>query len=265
MGAWIRKILDLEIGLYGANICFFLVLSLFPGLVLVLYILGHTAFNAMDLIDLLQTLVPEALMPAVERLVVNTWYNSAGAVVPVSAAAALWSASRGVYGLVTGLNRVYGVRENRGYFRTRILSMLWSLVLMAVLAGTLVIHVFGGALVDALEHSPGFWHTVVDFRQILLTVTQTGVFALVYTVLPNRAGRFSASLPGAAGAAVGWQIFARAFSIYVRGSSRYLTIYGPVYLMALGMLWLYCCGVILLTGGAVNRLLEKSKPQEKFS
>lgn len=255
-----RKIARLRLPMYAANVCYFLVLAIFPGLLLVLSSLRFTDLSASDLIYALESLVPAALMPAVERLIVSTYYNSTGTVVSVSAAAALWSASRGVYGLIMGLNRVYGAHEDRGYVRTRVLSAVYMFLLLMVLVLTLALHVFGTNLIAFLENSTApaarFLSQVVDLRLVILLLAQTAVFTLVYMVLPNKPNRFFASLPGAVGAALGWQIFSKLFSVYVTHFSGYANIYGSVYAMALGMLWLYCCTLILLFGGVVNRVAE---------
>ena len=102
-------VMDLQIPVYAANACYFLVLMIFPALLLVMSSLRYTSLSANDLIEVLGTVVPSALMPTVERLIVNTYYNSSGVVISVSAVTALWSSSRGVYGLLTGLNHVYGL------------------------------------------------------------------------------------------------------------------------------------------------------------
>ena len=81
------------------------------------------------------------------------------------------------------------------------------------------------------------------------------VFTALYMVLPNRRNRFWSSLPGATVAAVGWQVFSNLFSIYVQRLNVYTNIYGSVYALALGMLWLYICVTIVLFGGVLNRLI----------
>ena len=100
---------DLQIPVYAANACYFLAIAIFPGLLLILASLRFTPLSATDLIRALEGILPSALLGAAESLIVSTYYNSSGAVVGISAVAALWSASRGVHGLLAGLNKVYGV------------------------------------------------------------------------------------------------------------------------------------------------------------
>lgn len=252
-------VMDLQIPVYAANACYFLVLMIFPALLLVMSSLRYTSLSANDLIEVLGTVVPSALMPTVERLIVNTYYNSSGVVISVSAVTALWSSSRGVYGLLTGLNHVYGVREDRGYFYTRLISVVYTFAFLMVLILTLVLHVFGksiAAWINAKDLALVDWVArVIDIRFLVLLGLQILVFTALYMVLPNRRNRFWSSLPGATVAAVGWQVFSNLFSIYVQRLNVYTNIYGSVYALALGMLWLYICVTIVLFGGVLNRLI----------
>ena len=116
IGLW-QEIRDLRIPLHAANTGFFLILSVFPALVLLLSIIRYTPLDVHSLLLFLEGIIPEALLPEMELLIVNTYENTTGAVVSLSAITALWSASRGVYGLITGLNAVYRVPEQRRFLR----------------------------------------------------------------------------------------------------------------------------------------------------
>ena len=269
MGGWIlnkilvfsRKVARLQMPLYATNVCYYLVLAVFPGLLLVLASLRYTPLSASDLIAVLENLVPDPLMGAVERLIVSTYYNSTGTMVSLSAVAAVWSASRGIYGLICGLNRVYAVRENRSFLKTRLLSAVYMVLFLVVMLLTLVLHVFGTNVIHLLESNQAPWAQillqVVDLRMVILLSAQTLVFTLMYMVLPNQRNRFFSSIPGAVAAALGWHIFSKVFSIYVVHFDSYSNIYGSLYAVALGMLWLYCCTLILLCGGALNRAIGR--------
>lgn len=257
----IRWIGGMNMPVYAANACYFLVLSIFPLLLLILASLRYTSLSAVDLIDLVSRILPTALVPAAEKLIVNTYYNSSGAVVSVSALVALWSASRGIHGLLVGLNHIYGVQEDRSALYTRLISVAYLFVFLIVLILTLVFHVFGQTLSDWI-HSMDLplvelVEQVIDIGSIVVLVAEVLAFAAVYMVLPNRRNNFLHSLPGAAVAAVGWQLFSNIFSFYVENMiTSYSNIYGSVYMVAVSMLWLYFCILILLFGGVVNRMVQ---------
>lgn len=256
----VRQLQAMNIPTHAANAGYFIVLSVFPMLVLVLSILRYTDLDAGDLLDLLAGYLPSALLDEAESLITKTYAHTGATVVSVSALSALWSASRGIYGILRGLNAIYDVQEDRGYLFTRTISVFYTFAFLVVLLLSLALNVFGGYLISFLPHRNGFvwWllSRVLSFRFGVMLILQTALFAAMFTVLPNRPNRFRDSLPGAILASLGWLIFSDLFSVYVEHWAGYSGIYGSVYAVALGMLWLYFCLMILFFGGALNKLLE---------
>lgn len=255
----IARLRQMKIPLLAAYSGFFIVLSLFPALLLVLSGLSRTGLTAHRLLELLEGVLPRALMGAAEQLISSVYRNASGAVAGFSALTALWSASRGVYGLVTGLNAVYGVAERRGYLLTRLISVAYTFVLEAVLALTLALYVFGTGLLNFLRSLGLPAATVLagllDMRYVLLPAVQSLLFTLMFMLLPNRRSSLRESLPGGLLAGAGWLLFSRLYFLYVSHFPRYANIYGSVYAIAVSMLWLYGCLEIIFLGGALNRLL----------
>ena len=258
MGLW-QETRQLAVPLHAANTGFFLILSLFPALVLLLSILCYTPLDVHSLLRFLEGIVPEALLPEAEILIVSTYENTTGAVVGLSAVTALWSASRGIYGLITGLNTIYRVTERRSFLQVRLLSVLYTFAFLLVLLLTLVLHVFGTGILELIAGSSipffRFLSGVVDLRFFLLVFLQTALFSAMFMALPDRKNSLGDSLPGAFLASIGWLVFSHIFSLYVEHFPTYSRIYGSVYAVALSMLWLYCCISIVFYGGILNRIL----------
>ena len=259
----VRHIQSLNVPLYAANAGFFMILSLFPALVLVLSLLRFTGLQVGSLVEVLSSIIPEALMPTVEELVLSTYENSSGALVGVSALTAIWSASKGVYGLLTGLNTVYGVSEDRGWFYTRFISVLYTFIFFGVLILTLIVHVFGGTIarLQPITHSRllRILSGIIDFRFLVLLIVQPLVFMLLFAFLPNGRNKLRDTVPGAVLASLGWLVFSDLFSIYVENFASLSNIYGSVYAVALSMLWLYCCLSLIFYCAAFNQYLEDHK------
>lgn len=266
-GGLIGKIMDaaktvkqMHIPLHAAYAAYFIVLAVFPALVLILSVLRYTGMEVRGLVELLDDILPSTMAEGAEELIYSTYRNSSGAMVGVSAVTALWSASRGIYGLLTGLNAVYGVSENRGYIYTRSISVVYTFVFILILLLTLVLHVFGNSIINLMRQVDNpvviFFIDLIDLRFFLLLFLQSLVFTLMFMVLPNkRRSRFMESLPGGVLSSLGWLVFSDIYSIYVENFSKYSTIYGSVYGIAITMLWLYCCMSILFYGGTLNRYL----------
>ena len=251
-----------NIPLHAAYAAYFLILSIFPALLLVLSMLRYTGLTVEDLIWVIGDFFPQPLMETAEELVYSIYFHSSSTVVGVAAVTALWSASRGMYGILRGLNAIYGVSEDRGYLYTRGISVVYTFLFLLVLLLTLVLHVFGNSILKMLTMVDNkvliFLLDLVDFRFFLLLILQSLLFTLMFMTLPNKRNRFLDSLPGGVLSSLGWLVYSDLYSIYVEHFSNYANIYGSVYAIALCMLWLYCCMSILFYGGALNRyLMEK--------
>ena len=249
----------MQIPLHSAYTGFFLILSLFPGLLLLLGILRYTAWEPADLMALLENFLPESLLPTAQALIHASYRHSSKTVVTISVLGTIYSASRGMFGVQNGLDAVYAPGQHRSYLRRRWLSILYNITFLGMGLATLALYLAGSALADLL------WMTahpavmlllrLIDLRALFLLLMQIGLFTLLYALLPGRRNRLSASLPGAAFAALGWMIFSKLFSLYVENFSKYANIYGSVYALALGMLWLYFCICIFFYGAALNQYL----------
>ena len=102
----VRRIAAYRVALYAANAGFFVTLSVFPLLLLLMGLLRYSGLDARRLAILLKGVVPEALLPILERLSRNAWAHTSGMALGLSAVTTLWSAGRGMHGLLTGLNAV---------------------------------------------------------------------------------------------------------------------------------------------------------------
>lgn len=253
----------MNIPVHSAYTSFFLVLSLFPSLVILFGMLAYTSIGLDELMNFLEGFLPTAFLPLARKVMSGAYEHTSGTIVSLSALTALWSAARGVRGLLMGLNAVNGLEERRSYLATRGLSMLYTFLFLIVLVLTLVFHVFGRGIIDYLRMTTNpaliFVMDLVDGRFLLLLVLQTALFAAMYAYLPSRNQSLRGSLPGAVFASVGWMVCSNLFSLYVEYFPNYAHVFGSIYAAALAMLWLYTCICIVFYGAALNRWLAEHK------
>lgn len=259
--SFLQFVRPMQIALHSAYTCFFLVLSLFPGLLLLLGLLRYTAMEAADLMGLLEGFLPESLFPTVQSLVIASYRHSSGTVVTISVLGMLYSASRGMFGIRNGLDAIYTPVHRRSYWGRRGISIIYNITFLLALLLTLMLYLASTALIDYL------WMTthpiimkllqLVDLRSLLLLIMQTAIFSLMYALLPGQRSRLRRNFPGAVFAALGWMVFSKLFSVYMDNFGLYSNIYGSVYALALGMLWLYFCISIFFYGAALNRFLAE--------
>lgn len=247
--------------MYATHAGYFMVLSVFPLLLLLVSLLRYTGLEVRTLTNLLDGFLPHAFLQPAKQWILSIYQNSSGALLSVSALTALWSAGRGIYGLMAGLNAIYGVKENRGYLYTRLVSVAYTFLFLLVLLLTLLGSIFGNQLLQWLRRSDSgllqFVTWLLSLRFLLLFFLQSGVFTAMFMVLPNCKNSFRASWPGAALASLGWLIFSGLYSVYLEHFSGLSHFFGSVYAVSLSMLWLYFLLSILFYGGILNRYLAQ--------
>lgn len=254
-----RKISALRISVYAANATFFLLLSAFPAILLLLSVLQYTPLSQQDFLALLRGVVPSVLLPLLEFIVTDVFESGSWTILSVSAIAAVWSASRGVYGVVIGLNAIYQAKESRSYLALRLRCVFYTLLFLLALLLTLAAHVFGRKILAYFSSKDipifRFLAYLMRLRFLVVGLVLTLFFTVIFMVFPNRRTGFLASLPGAAGAAVAWIGFSAIFSVYTAKFGNYSAFYGSIAGIALTMLWLYACMCIVFYGGVFNRCL----------
>ena len=249
-----------RVEMYAAHASYFIIISLFPTLVVLLAMLRYTGLEISGLLNLMETFVPEALFPLITAGVQRVYQNSSGMVLSISIVGALWSASRGVYCLMLGLNAIYGVKESRGYLYTRTVSVFYMFAFLAILVLTLILNVYSDQLLSFFSrwlHIIEGLDGILNFHFLWLILLQFALFTMMYKFLPNEKVRFIHALPGAGLTVVGWLTFSKVYSLYVTHFSQIAGIYDSLYSVALGMLWLYLCISILFYGGVLNRAIMK--------
>lgn len=256
-----KQLSEYNVPLYAANTSFYLVLSFFPAVMLILCLLPYVGFTEMDLLYAIESVTPNIMHPLIESIISNMSKNSSGVLISATALVAIWSSSKSVYSIQQGLNSIHGVMENRNYILRRLFSMLYMVILIAALLLTFVLHGFGSEIADYFETKTiPILHFIVKllrFRGLLLFALLSALFTAFYCVLPNRKVKIRQALPGAILSALGWQLFTYFFSYYVRHSGSYSLIYGSLAGIAVGMLWLFFCFSILFYGCIFNLFLEK--------
>ncbi|MCL1822623.1 MAG: YihY/virulence factor BrkB family protein [Oscillospiraceae bacterium] len=263
----IKKLDDNKIGIYSAQSAFFIIIAFFPTIMLLLTLLNYLPFSAEQIEDFSMDFLPPQVETFIESLLDEIFQKASGAVISVATVTALWSASRGLLAVITGLNSIYGVEEKRNYIKLRLITMLYMLAFMATLIITLIILVFGSAIASRLIDS------VPALRNADLFLTWTRwlfgfcllilFFWALYSFAPGRKTSSIMEFPGAIISAGGWVGFSALYSFYITNFANYSYLYGSLTAVVLLMLWLYICMNILFFGAQVNVIIRKEYEKHK--
>ncbi len=240
----------------GSQLAFFFLLSLFPLLIFIFTLLPYLNLNQAEIFSFINDYAPESVASLIEDTLGEILNNRNGGLLSVGALATIWSASKGMNALTKALNLSYFKEETRSFIVARGMSMVFTVMLIAVLLVALILPVFG-------EQISNFAHTYLgvsegllvwfnSLRWIIPPVLIYVVFSLIYWLVPNLKIRYKSVFFGSVFATVGWILTSVGFSFYVSSFGNYSSTYGSIGAIIVLMMWLYFSAIILMLGGQIN-------------
>jgi YihY family inner membrane protein len=249
--ALLRYLSRTAVHTYAFSVAANAILSLFPFIVLMLTIarLLHSSQMVNVIRGMLEVLLPTGQEFVTRNMVYLVYSQKRVAAVSV---VMLLISSTGVFlPLEVALNQVWGVKENRSYWRNQLTSLG-----LAFMVGVLALLSMGvSASHEMLLRFIFFGHTGSPFfhfvertmLRVLGVVASISLFFLIYWVLPNRRVRVMAVLPGAIITGLLWEA-AKQLYILVLPWLDLKSVYGPFSISVGLMLWAFLSGLIVLAG-----------------
>ncbi|MEA2731086.1 MAG: rane protein [Acetobacteraceae bacterium] len=171
---------------------------------------------------------------------------------------ALWSASRGMSGLISAFNIAYQEKETRGFVKLNLIAI--GLTVGMLVGGTVIIALVG-VLPAAIQFiglgSVTQWLLLVLEWPLLIVVVMTGL-AVLYRYAPNRrTPRWRWVSPGALAATALWLLGSVGFTVYVTHFNSYDKTYGSLGGVVVMLTWLYLSSFVTLFGAVINAQSER--------
>ncbi len=255
-----RKMNASRVGAYAGQAAFFMFLSLIPLVMLFLSLLKQFGTESLYISVSAEEFVPGVISSFFNIYIDEIMDDTKLSLTIVSACVLLWSASKGIFAIIGGLNSVYEIKEDRGYFYLRFISIFYTVAFVGLLVGALIIMVFGNMLNDMLysllPDLKGLVYIISSLRFIIAFVLLVLFFTVMFKSLPSGKQRFSDQLPGAVITSAGWVSFSILFSFFVDNFSNYANIYGSLTAIIVLLLWLYVCMYIMFIGAEINLILS---------
>ena len=245
-----------HVNAYAAQSSFFVIIAIFPLLMLLLSLIRYTPITEQDLINTTLAITPNTLDPLIEQIISEMYNQSNFAILSITAITAVWSASKGILAIIRGLNSVFGIDEKRNYITLRVIASFYTIILVLLIVLSLGVMVFGNSILRLFEKNLPLLYEIAEFilslRIVYIPVIFTIAFVYVYKIVQNKQYSFFDHLPGALFTALGWIIFSYGYSIYIDYFQSSTYIYGSLTTVVLLMLWVYICMYILFMGAEIN-------------
>ena len=249
-----------EIQTYAGSSSFFLLLAAIPTIMLLLALSQHLPLVKVDIATYIRSASPTSVKPLVDGILNDIYENGSTALLSASAFTAIYTATRGVFSLMKGMNVMYGVRDDRKPVLKWIIAGIYTVLTVVLILTTAIVLVLAVTLRDFISrifpHITALLDFIINIRMTTMLCIMIFFFLLIYIFLPNRKTSLIKQLPGAIFSALGWVIASAAFSFYLENYARYSQIYGSLTTIIISMIWIYMLMCILFFGALVNILWE---------
>lgn len=254
----------------AAQLAYYFLFALFPLLIFLTtifgFLVGSDAGLRENLFGYLGSVLPPSSFDLIKSIITEVSESSSGGKLTLGLFLALWAASSGLEALTSSINKTYGIKESRPWWKVRLISLGLTLALAVLVISALMIVLFGGQIVDWIANSYNFgdvfrtvwktaqWAIVLSF--VLLA------FALIYYFSPDvKSHKWYFITPGALIGVGLWMLVSFGFRIYLQNFDSYSATYGSIGAVIILMLWLYLSATAILIGSEINSEIENAAAQ----
>lgn len=251
----------------GTQLAYFLILSMFPFIIVFLNLLTYTPLVREDVLGGMIMYLPLETQKLIEGFVSEISISSSQGLLSIAAFLGIWTASSGLKSVIKAINRAYDYKESRSFIRLKLLSLVFTIALLVLLTLVFMTLVFGELVGNKLFSLLGLGNVFIYLwaylRIIIPLVYMVLIFGLLYKFSPCTSKineiPLSTTLPGAIFTSLGWMLISIFFSYYVNNFGRYAITYGSLVGIILLLIWLYISSVIIILGGEINATIEHFK------
>ena len=245
-----------QLFLLAAGLAYHAFLAIFPALIAGVLLFGLFA-DPEEIIDMATRatsgLPKEAQALIIEQVQVLVMQpENLGAGLVVSLIVAVVSASSGISNLMTAVNAIYGIVQQRGYFTRRLISfgaMLAAVVFIVLLLGLVAVV---PALIGFVNVGVPRWALEVA-RWLLTAVIFACALSLIYRFFPeNPPPTFRWASLGAVIATLLFLIASAGYSLYISNFSSLSRTYGTLAGIVITLIWFWMLSFAVLLGAQIN-------------
>ncbi len=250
----------------AAQLSFYFLLALFPLLLFLTTLFGYFAQSdelRESLLGYFRRVVPRSAFQVVRDTLREISAGAGGGKLSIGLIGTLWAASSGMAAITAGLNKAYGVKDERPWWKVRLIAIGLTIAFSIFTLIALVLIIAGGRLgafladrfglqdAFAIAWNIGRWPVAIFFALVAIN--------LLYRFAPYRKrAKWEWMTPGALAAMTLWIAASLGFRLYLRYANPYNVTYGSLGAVIILLLWLYITGIAILVGAEINGEIERA-------
>ena len=252
----------------AAQLAYYCFLSVFPALLIIVALTSVFPRNLLDqILASFGSFTPPDVLRIVTTQVQLIRESGHTGLLTFGVLGALWSSSSAMNATIDTLNRAYGIREARSWWKVQSLAIVLTITMSIFVLISFTLIVAGPEIAEkaAAGHGLGpifeWTWKILQWPVIFLLISEG--FAAVYYLAPDVEQRWPWILPGAHLATGLWLLISLGFRFYVTHFGQYNQIYGAIGGVIVMLLWFYLSGLVLLFGAEFNSEIEHASPYGK--
>jgi len=252
---------------WAAALTYRAILSLFPGLLVLVAIIGLLGQSASQkLLTNVNKHAPTGARATIRNIFDNAQHqHSAASVIGVIALlVALWSASGFVAAFMRASNAIYDIGEGRPIWKLAPVRLGVTVFLVVAVVVSAAIALLSRGIAHDIGNAIGLGSTAVSVWGIvkwpLLVVIACLTLSVLYWAAPNvKQPGFTWISPGGALSVVIWAAASAGFAVYVANFASYNKTYGSLAGIVVFLVWLWISNMALLLGAEFNSELQRAR------
>ena len=252
---------------WSAALTYYGLLSIFPGLLVLVSLLGMLSNNGQQTVQsTVKEVAPSQQLQSLVQTVLSQVQDpgKAGIAALIGIAVAFWSASGYIAAFMRASNAIYDVPEGRPIWKTLPIRLGVTAIIGIMLVISAAIVVFTGDLAQVVGEKIGMGGVAVTVWSIakwpVLIILVSLMFAILYWASPNaKTGGFRWVSPGGIFAVVLWILASAAFAIYLGNFANYNKTYGTLGGVIAFLVWLWISNIAILLGAELDAELQRGR------
>lgn len=257
----IEVYLDRRVSRSSAELAYYLLLTLFPLLIMVISALGWLHLEVDTVLPFLKNILPAQIMELLSDYIAYVLTHRSKGLFAAGLIMSITASSAGFRSLLSISAEIYGRRTFRGIWYL-LTSLIFSVLLLVMVYGSIVVVLTGNWFLNWFRTQFSMLplpRTFPWIRLMILFGIALLVLALLYRVTAPWSHQRPPVLRGAFLSAILLAASSGLFSIFISLSTRYSTVYGSLASVIILMLWLYLCGNIVNLGNVLNYVWWRRK------
>lgn len=235
----------------AACLAYFVLLTVFPLLICVSYLLGLVNIDIVSLMDQLQNLLPEAALDVLAGYLRYISFHQTPGLFLAGLAGCWFSAAAAFRTITRVIIDVYD-DVSQSMIRGLVASIFFPIALLVTIDVSVIVVVTGQRTLATVAQRIPFLGYLVDLWSWTRYVLLFAVFFLFLLAVLNLAAPFGTPrfpvLLSSLVSSLALVISSAVFSWFIGLSSRYSLVYGSLVSLIILLIWLYLCGQILFLG-----------------